>query len=168
MATAPLSREYVQVWMAHHGEPPYDCAYCGKPITQLTGRTKGCGVVHHKDEDRSNKDISNLAAMHRECHASHHNKGKSRRVMTDGERAAHAQRLKERFADPELSRKMSEIRKGRPWSEARRAAYEKSREEGRPNHFAGKRHTEETKDKMRKAARAREERKRRERGGGDV
>jgi len=88
------------------------------------GRVKGCGVVHHKDEDRSNNDISNLAVMHRECHVSHHNKGKKWPPMTDEERKKRSIRQKEVFANPELREKLSQLRRGKPWSANRRAAQE--------------------------------------------
>lgn len=152
MATAPLSRVYVKVFIAHHGDPPYVCEHCGELVVQLTGRTKGCGVVHHKDENRQNNDISNLAAMHRECHVSHHNKDKPRRPMTEDERQAHSERLKKRFADPDVKEKLSKIRRGKPWSEARRAAFEAQKAAGVLKTTKGYKHTEETKARMRSAA----------------
>jgi hypothetical protein len=81
LATAPLSREYVQVWITHFGPGPYECDHCHQQIEKLGGRSKGDGLVHHKDEDRSNNAIENLAVMHRECHVSHHMTG---RQMTLG------------------------------------------------------------------------------------
>jgi hypothetical protein len=164
MATAPLSREYVKVWIAYHGDPPYVCAHCSQPVTTLQGRTRGCGVVHHKDEDRSNNDISNLAAMHRECHVSHHNRGKPGRSPTEEERQRFSEAQKKRFSDPELRKKLSEQRSGRPWSEKRRATHEARKAAGLTSDRSSVVVSDETREKMRQSALRRVERQRQAKG----
>lgn len=102
----------MKVWIAHHGEAPYVCEHCGRRIEKITGRTKGCGVIHHKDEDRSNNDISNLAAMHRECHMSHHQKGKPKLNPRTGWKHSPETREKLRQAALRREARKREVTKG--------------------------------------------------------
>jgi hypothetical protein len=62
---------HVKTFLGYYGQGPWDCAYCGKLITQC-GRGRGLGVVHHIDENKLNNDPLNLAIMHFECHRRHH------------------------------------------------------------------------------------------------
>lgn len=56
---------------AFSSKPPWSCDFCGKEIRH-TGHDKDALVVHHKDEIRTNNNITNLSAMHFACHGLHH------------------------------------------------------------------------------------------------
>jgi hypothetical protein len=75
--TVVLGSEYVQAYISFHGLGPYECEHCHETVEKLGGRKRGIGVIHHRDEDRSNNSIANLAVMHHECHTSHHRAGKT-------------------------------------------------------------------------------------------
>ena len=48
---------------------PWVCALCGRAITSLGPRH---GVVHHVNGDVFDNALSNLRAMHADCHTRHH------------------------------------------------------------------------------------------------
>jgi len=63
-----------------YGDGPYSCYFCD----QLADPKRAWGevyrgrcpwfLIHHVDGDRTNNDPSNLAAAHKGCHDSHHDK----------------------------------------------------------------------------------------------
>lgn len=73
---------YQDIFRAHHGDGPWSCYFCNKPVIKL--------VVHHKDHDRTNDAIDNLVASHKKCHNDHHGMGEQR-VFSD----LHRQRIAE-------------------------------------------------------------------------
>lgn len=119
----------------HGDEPPYTCEYepCGKEMTTLE-------VVHHKDENMYNNDVSNLAAMHKGCHNLHHGIGQK-----------HSPEVLKKLRDlhlgakraPEVGERISKALKGKP----------------------GHAQTEETKRKISEGQKKRWERVRNSRGG---
>lgn len=53
----------------HNPGPTWVCDFCSGVVVALNRRQ---GLVHHRDEDISNNDPSNLGAMHPGCHEKHH------------------------------------------------------------------------------------------------
>lgn len=69
---------YHVIWLQAQGPGPWSCGFCGDPVVGLRRNKSFNGLIHHKDENRSNNDITNLVAMHRDCHVKHHLTGKAR------------------------------------------------------------------------------------------
>jgi hypothetical protein len=59
---------YRKIYRDKHGDGPYICDYCDKPMDELE-------MVHHVDEDPWNNHISNLVSVHTECHNKLHHLG---------------------------------------------------------------------------------------------
>lgn len=60
---------HVNVFLDNN-DPPFICDHCGLEVPRAEL------LVHHRDDNHDNDDPSNLGAMHRNCHTSHHLKGK--------------------------------------------------------------------------------------------
>jgi 5-methylcytosine-specific restriction endonuclease McrA len=58
-------RHHVWVFLTAYGDGPHQCWYCDTYIYDEL-------LVHHKDGDQQNNELSNLAPMHRGCHTKHH------------------------------------------------------------------------------------------------
>lgn len=81
-------------------------------------------VRHHKDEDRTNNDPSNIEFLCRGCHASHHHKGKKHNLSDEGRQAISQSRIGNkdwlgRQHSPSTKLKMSESQKIAAGSRAR-------------------------------------------------
>lgn len=104
--------EHVKVFLANNIEP-FTCGFCDGEVikTEL--------LVHHQDENHDNNDPVNLVAMHRGCHTSHHKRGT---VYPEHVRNSMAVSHFGNSPSEETRAKISAALKGKPWSEARRAA----------------------------------------------
>jgi hypothetical protein len=58
---------YTQVFLEKNPPPPWTCEECGEAIDEL-GHASLQGVIHHRDEDFTNNDPSNLVVLHHRCH----------------------------------------------------------------------------------------------------
>lgn len=112
------------VFLRAYGTGPWPCGHCGDLVEAIDGRVDS-DVVHHIDHDRTNNDPSNLVAMHRTCHATHH----------------HAAVEK----SPEHRRRISEALNGRQLSEAHKESIAAAAKHRAPI-------SDETKEKMRRSA----------------
>lgn len=103
------------IFVAVNGLGPWPCHGCGKPVAIEAF------VVHHLDDDHTNNDPENLAAMHRPCHIRHHRTGTKKS-------AEHRRKMGEaRRGKPlteEHRRKVGDALR-KPWSAARRAAHDR-------------------------------------------
>lgn len=99
-----LRREYQKIFITERGPGPWKCFGCEELVyyDEL--------LVHHKDEDRENNSIRNLAPMHSGCHAVLHNTG---RKNTEATKAKMSESAKRRYADPEQRKRASEIQRKR-------------------------------------------------------
>lgn len=108
--------EHARIFVRHHGRTgPFACEFCGEVVWLLTG--DGTGVVHHRDEDRTNNAITNLTAAHRRCHGKHHH---AEREFSDEHRERISAALKAKGIRPRGD--FTGRGKGVPKSEAHRAA----------------------------------------------
>jgi len=57
---------YRAIFVDEYGYGPHECYFCHVSMARIE-------VIHHKDSDHSNNDISNLAASHISCHTQYHN-----------------------------------------------------------------------------------------------
>lgn len=52
-------------------KPPWVCEFCQEKIL-FVGQGAEALHIHHKDENKNNNRIANLAPMHGACHVKHH------------------------------------------------------------------------------------------------
>jgi endogenous inhibitor of DNA gyrase (YacG/DUF329 family) len=92
----PKSRQWpaVRKWFSHHGRMS-ECEACGYD------EIPGILVIHHKDRDRNNNELSNLAVLCPNCHALEHlkeraNNWSGHRSTDPSKIALRSQRLEEK------------------------------------------------------------------------
>lgn len=132
----------IRTFLETYGPGPWVCTFCGDSVEKI-GSHPGGGNVHHLDENAMNDDPLNLAMAHHSCHSRHHaleNREKTAaRVKQDWIDGIHFYRpqsaeVRKRQADslrgrkipPEVLAKRSATTKGRPLSDAHRAAIKAS------------------------------------------
>jgi hypothetical protein len=117
------------VYWAKIGTGPWTCHECNEPVTTI-GQARMDGNVHHLDEDPWNNDPANLVVMHVLCHRREHGT-----PMTAREKIS--EKLKGRVSPTKGMTFSAEVnaKKGRS---------------GEANAMHGKRHSEETLERMRK------------------
>lgn len=99
------------VFLENNTDPPWLCIECGSAVTlkQL--------LVHHLDENHFNDDPSNLAPVHRSCHASIHQRGKPShmkgRTQTPHQKQVAARTSHERIWSMDSRQKVGDALRGR-------------------------------------------------------
>ena len=69
------TRDYVYIFLAYYGPPPWGCYFCGNPVTSIKRAREDSGDVHHLDHNHDNHDPYNLVIGHRRCHLQYHKVG---------------------------------------------------------------------------------------------
>lgn len=119
------------VYYQHHGEGETKCWCCGKPIFTIWSntlrryKTDHEYIIHHIDFDPTNNSIDNLALVLWGCHSAIHNKA---REVTQETRDRMSKSHLGKSPSRETRAKLSKALKGKPWSPARLAAQNRSRE----------------------------------------
>lgn len=120
---------YRELFFANWGLGPYRCYFCQELVTFDEV------LVHHLDHDQLNDQIQNLMPVHASCHTSHHGRNRATYVRDEAHRRKMSEAKMGQTLSEETRRKISETRKALNLSPVNK----------------GKKHTEETRAKMRAA-----------------